>query len=83
MADACLAALGIETTTTAVAAHYGARSNGGILDGWLVDTTDADSVEAINSLGITTKSVPLMMTDVDATAAMANEAIALAESLRK
>jgi hypothetical protein len=52
-------------------------------DGWLVDTTDADSVEASNSLGITTKSVPLMMTDVDATAAMANEAIALAESLRK
>jgi LPPG:FO 2-phospho-L-lactate transferase len=83
MADACLTALGIETTTAAVAAHYGARSNGGILDGWLVDTTDADSVAAINSLGITTKSVPLMMADVDATAAMANEAIALAESLRK
>lgn len=83
MADACLTALGIETTTAAVAAHYGARSNGGILDGWLVDTTDADSVEAINTLGITAKSVPLMMTNVDATAAMANEAIALAESLRK
>ena len=83
MADACLTALGIETTTTAVAAHYGARSNGGILDGWLIDTTDADSVEAINTLGITAKSVPLMMTDVAATAAMANEAIALAESLRK
>ncbi len=83
MADACLTALGIETTATAVAAHYGARSNGGIIDGWLVDTTDADSVDAITELGITAKAVPLMMTDVDATAAMANEAVALAESLRK
>ena len=83
MADACLTALGIETTATAVAAHYGSRASGGILDGWLVDTTDSDSVEAITSLGITARAVPLMMTDVDATAAMANEAIALAESLRK
>jgi len=83
MADACLTALGIETTATAVAAHYGSRASGGILDGWLIDTTDADSVEAITALGIATKSVPLMMTDIDATAAMANEAIALADSLRK
>jgi len=83
MADACLTALGIETTATAVAAHYGSRASGGILDGWLVDTTDTDSVEIINALGITAKAVPLMMTDVDATAAMAHEAIALAESLRK
>jgi len=83
MADACLTALGIETTTEAVARHYAARSRGGILDGWLVDSADADSVEAISALSITARSVPLMMTDVDATAAMATEAIALAESLRK
>jgi len=83
MADACLTALGIETTATAVAAHYGSRASGGILDGWLVDTTDANSVNSINALGIMATSVPLMMTDVDATAAMANAAIALAESLRK
>ena len=83
MADACLTALGIETTAAAVAAHYGSRSNGGVLDGWLVDTADADAVAAISATGITAQSVPLMMTDVDATAAMANAAIALAESLRK
>ena len=83
MADACLTALGIETTATAVAAHYGARGNGGVLDGWLVDSADADAVAAISATGITAQSVPLMMTDVDATAAMANAAIALAESLRK
>ena len=83
MADACLTALGIETTAAAVAAHYGARSNGGVLDGWLVDSADADSVAAINASGLTAQAVPLMMTDIDATAAMANAAIAMAESLRK
>jgi LPPG:FO 2-phospho-L-lactate transferase len=83
MADACLTALGIETTATAVADHYGSRSNGGVLDGWLVDSADADSVPAITANGITTHAVPLLMTDIDATAAMANAAITLAESLRK
>jgi LPPG:FO 2-phospho-L-lactate transferase len=83
MADACLTALGIETTATAVADHYGSRSNGGVLDGWLVDSADADSVPAITANGITAHAVPLLMTDIDATAAMANAAIALAESLRK
>jgi LPPG:FO 2-phospho-L-lactate transferase len=83
MADACLTALGIETTAAAVAAHYGSRINGGVLDGWLVDSADADSVAAITAHGIATEAVPLMMADIDATAAMANAAIALAESLRK
>jgi LPPG:FO 2-phospho-L-lactate transferase len=83
MADACLTALGIETTAAAVAAHYGSRSNGGVLDGWLVDSADADSVPAITANGITAHAVPLLMTDIDATAAMANAAISLAESLRK
>jgi LPPG:FO 2-phospho-L-lactate transferase len=83
MADACLTALGIETTAAAVAAHYGSRSNGGVLDGWLVDTADADSVPTITASGTFAQAIPLMMTDVDATAAMANAAIALAESLRK
>ena len=36
MADACLAAIGVQTTAAAVAAHYGA----GLLDGWLVDEQD-------------------------------------------
>ena len=41
MADACLAAIGVETSAEAVGRHYGARSTGGLLDGWLVDTADA------------------------------------------
>ena len=41
MADACLSAIGVDTSAAAVAAHYGARIAGGLLDGWLVDEADA------------------------------------------
>ena len=44
MADACLAAIGVETDAAAVALHYGARADGGLLDGWLVGEEDAGSV---------------------------------------
>ena len=44
MADRVLAAIGVETTAAAVALHYGARGDGGLLDGWLVDSRDADAV---------------------------------------
>jgi LPPG:FO 2-phospho-L-lactate transferase len=57
----------------AVAAHYGARCAGGILDGWLVHTGDGATVP-----GIPIREVPLLMTDVAATAAMARAALDLA-----
>jgi LPPG:FO 2-phospho-L-lactate transferase len=80
MADACLAAIGVETSATAVAAHYGARSGGGLLDGWLVDDTDAST--ARNPV-VPTVSVPLLMTDLEATASMAKAALALAAEVRR
>ncbi|MFJ9340011.1 2-phospho-L-lactate transferase [Streptomyces sp. NPDC101733] len=78
MADKVLAAVGVESTAAAVALHYGT----GLLDGWLVDTADADSVAEVEAAGITCRAVPLMMTDLDATAAMARAALELAESSR-
>lgn len=78
MADACLTAIGVETSAAAVAAHYGSRASGGVLDAWLVDESDADAVLAVEALGITCRAVPLMMTDVEATAAMAAAALSLA-----
>lgn len=78
MADKVLAAIGVESTATAVAEHYGS----GLLDGWLVDTVDAAAVAGIEGAGIRARAIPLMMTDVDATAAMAREALALAEEVR-
>jgi len=41
MADQLLAGLGIEGTAAGIAGHYGARSSGGHLDGWLVADSDA------------------------------------------
>jgi LPPG:FO 2-phospho-L-lactate transferase len=78
MADACLTAIGVETSAAAVAAHYGSRTAGGVLDAWLVDNSDAAAVPTVEALGITCRAVPLMMTDVDATAAMAAAALSLA-----
>src|SRR6056297_349360 len=82
MADACLQAEGIETTAQAVAAHYGSRSSGGLLDAWLVDTSDADSVDAITASGIACKAVPLFMTDVQASSEMARQAFDLVSEFR-
>ncbi len=77
MADACLAAIGVETTAAAVAAHYGR----GLLNGWLVDTSDAKAAESEELAGIQVRAVPLYMTDIVATAAMATAAIELATEL--
>jgi LPPG:FO 2-phospho-L-lactate transferase len=73
MADACLAAIGVETTAEAVGRHLGARADGGVLDGWLVHTGDVADVP-----GVDVRSVPLLMTDVEATAEMARRALELA-----
>ncbi|MEW1634304.1 2-phospho-L-lactate transferase [Streptomyces sp. NPDC093801] len=74
MADKVLAAVGVESTAAAVALHYGSE----LLDGWLVDTSDADAVDAVTAAGIACRAVPLMMTDPAATAAMARAALDLA-----
>jgi LPPG:FO 2-phospho-L-lactate transferase len=78
MADKVLTAVGIETTTQAVALNYGSD----LLDGWLVDSQDAAAVETVEAAGIVCQAVPLLMTDVEATADMARAALALAEKVR-
>ncbi|MFF3861590.1 2-phospho-L-lactate transferase [Streptomyces sp. NPDC002209] len=78
MADKVLAAVGVESTAAAVALHYGSD----LLDGWLVDTADADAVAEVEAAGIACRAVPLMMTDLAATAAMARAALDLAEASR-
>lgn len=78
MADKVLAAVGVETSAAAVARHYGS----GLLDGWLVDETDAGAVAGVEEAGIRCRAVPLMMTDAEATARMAREALRMAEEVR-
>jgi 2-phospho-L-lactate transferase len=78
MADACLTTIGVDTTALAVGLHYGSRSEGGLLDGWLVDETDARAVPALEAAGIRARAVPLWMTDVPSTARIAAEAVCVA-----
>ncbi|MDQ1667423.1 MAG: 2-phospho-L-lactate transferase [Actinomycetota bacterium] len=77
MADKVLAAIGVQTSAAAVALHYGS----GLVDGWLVDTSDSDAVPEVTAAGIASRAVPLLMTDLDAAAAMVREALQLAAEL--
>jgi LPPG:FO 2-phospho-L-lactate transferase len=76
MADQCLSAIGVATAADAVARWYGARDADGVLDAWLVDSTDAALVGTVP--GVDVQAVPLLMSDVNATAAMARAALAAA-----
>jgi LPPG:FO 2-phospho-L-lactate transferase len=76
MADACLTAIGVETSATAVAGLYA-----DFLDGWLIDDADADAASAGGSQGPVVRARPLLMTDVAASAAIAGAALDLAADL--
>jgi LPPG:FO 2-phospho-L-lactate transferase len=79
MADACLAAIGVQTSATAVGAHYGPK----LLDGWLVDDQDKDAVDAPELAGIIVRSRPLYMTSVAASAEIARAAVDLALEVQR
>jgi LPPG:FO 2-phospho-L-lactate transferase len=77
MAHQMLTAIGVEVSAAGVGLHYGARSNGGVLDGWLVDTVDEPDVARVLESGLSCAAAPLLMTSPEATAAMAVAALAL------
>lgn len=79
MADACLAAIGVETSAAAVAAHYGP----GLIDGWLVDEQDKAAVDDPALAGIAVRALPLYMRDLPSSAAIARAAIDLATELTR
>jgi LPPG:FO 2-phospho-L-lactate transferase len=73
-ADACLAAIGVETSTRAVAGLYE-----DFLDGWLVDDADAQGPWPKR---LAVRARPLLMSDLDSAAAIAGAALELALHLR-
>ncbi|MDD7813465.1 2-phospho-L-lactate transferase [Mycobacterium sp. CSUR Q5927] len=73
MADTCLSVIGLDSTSQAVGAHYGARSGTGILDYWLVHEGEDAELP-----GVTVRSAPLLMTDPAATAQMVRAGLELA-----
>ncbi|WP_426507838.1 2-phospho-L-lactate transferase [Dactylosporangium sp. McL0621] len=72
MADKCLAVMGVECTAAGVGGLLGARADGGVLDAWLVDESDA----GVAVPGLTVRAIPLWMTDEAATATMVRNALA-------
>ena len=78
MADACLSTIGVATSAVGVGLHYGSRRSGGVLDAWLIDETDAAALPALAAAGIRSAAVPLWMTDLPTTTAMAAAALRLA-----
>ncbi|MGW4666192.1 2-phospho-L-lactate transferase [Streptosporangium sandarakinum] len=73
MADACLAAIGVETTAQAVLELYGSP----LLDGWLVAEEDA----GVGLDGVRVEARPLIMHDVEAATAIARAALDMATDL--
>src|ERR1700712_2575877 len=83
MADACLAAIGVDVTAEAVGRHYGSRQSGsgtpsGLLDAWLVDT--ADDGATVPDVEVVVR--PLLMPDLPSAAALAGAALEVARALR-
>lgn len=74
-ADACLTAIGVSATSSAVAALYA-----DFLGGWLVDDSDAD---AAMPSGVTSRARPLLMTDISAAADIAGAALDLGVELAR
>ena len=80
MAAECLATIGVQASAEAVARHYGLRSGGdGVLDGWLVDTADKDTADALMADGWRSAATDTLMRDVPSTARIAAELLALAD----
>src|ERR1700761_9063342 len=78
MADACLAAIGVDTSAAAVATHYGPE----LIDGWLVDDQDKPAADDPALAGIEVRALPLLMRDLPAPTAIARAALDLALELR-
>ncbi|GAB3886659.1 2-phospho-L-lactate transferase [Microbispora bryophytorum] len=74
MADACLTAIGVETSAQAVLELYGSA----LLDGWLV----AEEDKGVALDGVAVEARPLLMSDPEATRDIAAAALALARSLK-
>ncbi|MEV0581916.1 2-phospho-L-lactate transferase [Nonomuraea sp. NPDC050310] len=73
MADACLSAIGVETSAQAVLELYGRP----LIDGWLVAEQDA----GVALDGVRVEARPLLMSDPDATRALAQATLDLAAAL--
>jgi LPPG:FO 2-phospho-L-lactate transferase len=80
MAHRLLPAIGVEVDAAAVGLHYGARSRGGVLDAWAMDSADSSSAERVQQGGLQAVVTDLLMRDPASTAAFISYAIKSATS---
>jgi LPPG:FO 2-phospho-L-lactate transferase len=80
MAHRLLPAIGVDVDAGAVGLHYGARSRGGVLDAWAMDTADASSAERVEQGGLRAVITDLIMREPASTAAFVSYAIKSATS---
>lgn len=77
MADVCLRSEGIEVSAQGVGRFYGARSDSGLLDAWLVDSGDA----AVTVPGVRVVALPLLMPNPAEAGALAAAALEVASAV--
>jgi LPPG:FO 2-phospho-L-lactate transferase len=80
MAHRLLPAIGVEVDAAAVGLHYGARSRGGVLDAWAMDSADRFSADRVQQGGLQAVVTDLLMRDPASTAAFISYAIKSATS---
>jgi LPPG:FO 2-phospho-L-lactate transferase len=73
MADVCLRVAGVPCTADAVGRHYGARTDGGLLDAWLI--AEEDAAVAASVPGVDVRVEPLWMRGPELTRALAVAAL--------
>ncbi|MTV25997.1 2-phospho-L-lactate transferase [Nitriliruptoraceae bacterium ZYF776] len=78
MAHRLLPSVGAEVSALGVARHYGARTDDGLLDAWVVDARDVDVVDAVRASGLRCTATDTMMDDPDVAAALARTCLQLA-----
>jgi LPPG:FO 2-phospho-L-lactate transferase len=78
MAHRLLPAVGAEVSAAGVAAHYG-----DLLDAWVVDRADADTVATVEASGIRCVATDTLMDDLEVAAALGRTCLELAEELRR
>jgi LPPG:FO 2-phospho-L-lactate transferase len=80
MAHRLLPAIGVDVDAAAVGLHYGARTRGGVLDAWAMDTADAASADRVQQGGLRVVVTDLIMHDPANTAGFVGYAIKSATS---
>ena len=81
MAHRLLPAVGCGVDAAEVAFWYGSRDAGGLLDGWVLDTADAASIDRVNALGIDAVATDTMLDDPVVAARLATTVLDLSGSL--